>query len=168
MISTPVKPPTLKLPKTGRTGKKYYTIHEPINKVFAIKLNGFDKMKTSVVSFNNRGDAENMSELIQTHHMHNKEWPVFNFEDLQEDNFLRISVYTKPVTDHIFYVSEWNEIDDLKLFCVSNCLDLIDLYKMEQKKDGFQLKGNLFMFDAHMGFYADRFNYLLYKYNDHS
>lgn len=165
MISTPVKPPVVVLPKTGRTGRKYYTIHEPINKIFAIKLNGFDTLKTSVVSFNNRADAQNVSEIIQKHHMHKKEWPVFNFEDLQDDNILRMSMYDTPVSENIFYVSEWNEIDDLKMFCVSNCLDLIDLYMMEQSKDGFQLKGNLFKFDAHMGFYADRFDHLLDKYD---
>jgi hypothetical protein len=168
MISTPVKPPTLKLPKTGRTGKKYYTIHEPINKIFAIKLNGFETMKTSVVSFHTRKDAEYLSSMIQTHHMYSGEWPVFNFEDLQDDNFLRISSYKKPSIDHIFYVSEWNEIDDLRTFCVSNFLDLIDLSDMEQKNDGFKLRGNLFKFDAPSEFYADRFNYLLDKYDHRS
>ena len=47
-------------------------------------------------------------------------------------------------------------------------MDMIDLYKMDKKKDGFQLKGNLFKFDAHSGFYADRFNYLLDKYDTSS
>ena len=168
MMSTPVKPPTLKLAKTGRTGKKYYTIHEPINKIFAVKLNGFEAMKTSVVSFNNRRDAEYMSSMIQTHHMYNSEWPIFNFEDLQEDNFLRISTYNKQLTDHIFYINEWNEIDDLKMFCVSNFMDMIDLYKMDKKKDGFQLRGNLYKFDAPSDFYADRFKYLLDKYDTSS
>lgn len=165
MMSTPVKPPTRAVPKTGRTGKKYYTIHEPVNKIFAVKLNGFETMKTSVVSFNNRKDAEYLSSMIQTHHMYNNEWPVLNFEDLQDDNFLRISVYKKPIIDHIFYISEWDELDDLKMFCVSNFLDLIDLYKMDQKPDGFQLRGNLFKFDAPSEFYAERFNYLLDKYD---
>ena len=164
MMSTPVKPPVVVLPKTGRTGKKYYTIHEPINKIFAVKLNGFETLKTSVVSFNNREDAQYLSEMIQKHHMNKKEWPVFNFEDLQDDNTLRISRYNTHIFDSIFYVSEWSEIDDLKVFCVSNCLDLIDLQKLEQTKDGFNMRGNLFKFDAHMGFYADRFNYLLDKY----
>jgi len=168
MMLTPVKPPTLKLPKTGRTGRKYYTIHEPINKIFAVKLKGFEQMKTSVVSFNNRRDAEYMSSMIQTHHMYNGEWPVLNFEDLQTDNFLRISSYKKPSIDHIFYVSEWSEMDDLKMFCVSNFMDLIDLQKMDQKRDGFELKGNLLKFDAPSDFYADRFNYLLDKYDTRS
>ena len=168
MMSTPVKPPTLILPKTGRTGKKYYTIHEPINKIFAVKLNGFETLKTSVVSFNNREDADNLSTIIQNHRKYMNEWPVFNFEDLQEDNFLRVTNYDKPLFESIFYISEWDEIDDLKMFCVSNCLDLIDLYKMDQQKDGFQLRGNLFKFDAHSGFYADRFKYLLDKYDTSS
>jgi CTP:phosphocholine cytidylyltransferase-like protein len=167
-MSTPVKPPVIVRPKTARTGKKYYTIHEAVNKVFAVKLLGFETLKTSVVSFNNREDAENMSGVLQNHHRHKREWPVFNFEAFQDDNILRVSTYDNTITNNILYVSEWNEMDDLKLFCVSNCLDLIDLYKMNQQKDGFQLKGNVFKFDAPSDFYAERFDYLLDKYDTSS
>ena len=47
-------------------------------------------------------------------------------------------------------------------------MDMIDLYKMDKKKDGFQLRGNLYKFDAPSDFYADRFKYLLDKYDTSS
>ncbi len=165
MIATPTKPPVTTVPKTGRTAKKYYTLHNFPNTVMAVKLNGYENLNTSVVSFINNNDAIFVGKMIENHRARTRDWPVFNFEDLQEDNTFRLINYAEndQILSGNMYVQEWNEIDDLKLYCVSHFLDLITLNRLKTGKEGFNLNGNMFKFEADQEFYTQRLKYLYDK-----
>jgi hypothetical protein len=165
MIAAPPKTPVTRYTKTGRTAKKYYTIHNFPNTIMAVKLNGYEKMNTSVVSFNNHNDAILVGKMIENHRTRTKDWPVFNFEDLQDDNTFRLSNYngTSTVLMDNMYVQEWNEIDDLKMYCVAHFFDLITLNRLSTSKEGFRMNGNIFKFEADQQFYTQRLEYLYNK-----
>lgn len=166
MIATPTKPPTVKVPKTGRTIRKYYTIHSFPNSVMAVKLHDHEHVNTSVISFSVQTDAMFMGRMIENHRAKTKEWPIFNFADLQNDNMFRVMNYTGDAMslDGNLYLEEWTELDDLKLYCASHFLDLITLNRLTQSEDGFVMKGNIFRFEADQQFCTQRLEYLYDKF----
>ena len=166
MLATPVKPPSNVTIKTNKLPKKYYTIHNYPNSIMAIKLKGYDHLKTSVVSFRTIDDAALVGAMIENHRHMTKEWPIFNFEDLQDDNMLRMTNMLAQKNDFNgnMYVNEWDELDNLKLYCVSNFLDLINLNTLVRTSEGFSMQGNVYRFEADNDLYIQRFKQLLELY----
>jgi hypothetical protein len=169
MLATPPpkKPPGFRAPKTGRTNKKYYTIHNFPNTLMAVKLFDHEHLNFCVVSFSNERDALLMGNVIENHRVQAREWPIFNFADNQSDNAFRVVNYTgqTDVLNGNIYVQQWNEIDDLKFYCVSHFLDLITLNKLVPARDGFVMKGSTYKFEADQEFYTQRLEYLYEKWN---
>lgn len=165
MIAAPPKTPTVRPPKTGRTGKKYYTIHNFPNSIMAVKLYDHEHLNMCVVSFSTQRDAVFVGKVIENHRAKTKEWPVFNFADLQSDNMFRVMNYNEEsfVLDGNLYVQEWREIDDLKFYCAIHFFDLITLNRLSPSKEGFMMKGNVFKFEADQDFYTQRLETLLDK-----
>jgi hypothetical protein len=163
MLATPIKPPSTATIRTNKLPKKYYTIHNYPNTVMAIKLKGYEDLKTSVVSFKTIDDAALVGAMIENHRNKTKEWPIFNFEDLQDDNTLRMTNMISQV--NIFsgniYVHEWDELDNLKMYCVSNFLDLINLNTLIRTNDGFSMQGSVYRFHVDNDLYIQRFKQLL-------
>lgn len=168
MLATPpAKPPGFRSPKTGRTNKKYYTIHNFPNTLMAIKLFEHEHMNFCAVSFSNERDALFIGNVIQNHVSKVKEYPIFNFADNQTDNAFRVMNYTGPsdVLTGNMHLQEWNEIDDLKLYCAAHFLDLITLNRIVPTKDGFSFKGNTYKFEGTQEFYTQRLEDLYEKWN---
>lgn len=167
MIAAPPKTPTIRVAKTGRTGKKYYTIHNFPNSIMAMKLFDYDHMNFCVVSFSNKRDALLIGNAVQNHVAKVKEYPIFNFADSQSDNAFRVMNYTGPtdVLNGNMYIQDWNELDDLKFYCAAHFFDLITLNRLSPTKDGFIMKGNTFKFEASQEFYTQRLEYLYEKWN---
>ena len=167
MIAAPPKTPVTKVRKTGRTARKYYTIHSYPNSIMAVKLHEYEHLNTSVISFNTQTDAMFIGKVIENHRSKTKEWPVFNFADQQSDNMFRVMNYTgdSQTLDGNIYVQEWSEIDDLKLYCVAHFFDLVTLNRLTPSKEGFMMRGNVFKFEADQDFYTQRLEYLYDKLN---
>jgi hypothetical protein len=168
MIAAPPKTPIARPPKTGRTAKKYYTIHNFPNSIMAVKLHDYEHMNTCVVSFSTQKDALFVGKVIENHRAKTKEWPVFNFADLQSDNMFRVTNFTGSAEEVLtgnMYVQEWSEVDDLKFYCVAHFFDLITLNRLTPSKEGFMMRGSLFKFEADQAFYTQRLEYLFEKFN---
>ena len=149
-ISAPPAKPLVKA-RTNQKPNKHYTIHSNMNNAFTLKIN--DDIRTAVVGFRDLADAYTISTMIETHYIEKKEWPDTS----------QVGTLVLPegrIADLVYvFIREW-EIDDLKLECTRNILDMISVEEILKKKASYSFSGKLFRFSAPPEFYQNRFNEL--------
>lgn len=127
-----------------RTGiYRYHTIHVN-DKVFTVQKNG-----TSVLAFRNKADAVQFGKILESHYDITHEWPIVEFEQT-------ILYKYSSRENRLKYVStkHWHE-DELRDFCVKNCMGLLDIYNFENDR---RLVGRSVTWEAPMHYYVDMLN----------
>lgn len=134
--------------KTKYGAHKYYTLHTG-SKIWACRP---QDAISSVVAFRNVDDAVLVGCMIETHYIHNKEWPEFNMEN--------ITLPSSRIQDlNNIFLKKW-EFDDLKLICTSNMLDMISVDDINKLRSSYTFSGNQYKFSANIDFYKNRFDEL--------
>lgn len=93
--------------------------------------------KMAVVAFKRRGDVHAMGSMIECHHENTREWPDFRKMTLTAGPNAKKAL-------EILDVCEWNNIDELKMFCVSRYFDLI---LIDTVSESFKIKGEVYSLD---------------------
>jgi hypothetical protein len=120
-------PPTM---KTDQGNKPYFTLHKHVNSIMAWET----ASKMAVVAFKRRGDVHALGSIIEHHHKATHEWP-----DFRNMTFTSGLSTKKPL--EILDICEWNDMDELKVFCVSRYFDLI---LVDSVSELFKIKGEVY------------------------
>jgi hypothetical protein len=139
---------TLVLPRT------YWTIHSKPNRAFSMLTN--QCVRTSLMGFYRREDAQMVGSMIETHVARQKSWPSVNLID----NALWLPAPTSTELNHL-YLCTWS-YEDIKLLCTRNMLDLITVEAITRKAngEGYSLSGSSIHYEATTAFYQERFDEL--------
>ena len=124
-------PPTL---KTNQDNRPYFTLHKHVNSIMAWET---ATTKMAVVAFKRRDDIHTLGSMIEYHHRATHEWP----------DFRRMTFTTGPVKNNplqILDVHEWNDVDELKVFCAHRYFDLI---LVDSISESFNVKGEVYKLD---------------------
>lgn len=149
-ISPPTKPPPTVT--TNQKPKNFWTIHSRPNDAFTLKLS--ERTRTSIVGFKDIDNALLIGKMIETHVVHQKEWP----DTRKEGSLILPSSRVGDVLHHV-YVQKW-DWDDLKLTCTRNFLDMIEVEDIITTKNGYSFSGNFYKFEAEPDFYRARLDEL--------
>jgi|688.fasta_scaffold66394_1 hypothetical protein len=153
VLSPPQKP--VRLPKSDRKEKSAYTINHTHNKLYGVRPS--DKsMKISIVSFSNVNHAQKMSVMIEEYRRRTGEWPDF-MNDHSDNLFLPDDANNKKLIE--LSIVKW-DLDELKMCCMNNMLDLITLNYMKKTLDGFSVGGDTYLINGPLEFYQERFSEL--------
>jgi hypothetical protein len=101
-----------------------------------------------------------MGHMIENHVKRLGEWP-----EVGEDESMNIfSGNNLPIENELdmLTVIEWS-MDEIKLLCASNYLDLLYVEKLIKTKDGYGISGNRYMFEGTQLFYTTILNQLYEK-----
>jgi len=124
-------PPTM---KTNQSNRPYFTLHKHVNSIMAWET----PSKMAVVAFKRRGDVHAMGSIIEHHHRATHEWP-----DFRNMTFTSGPNTKKPL--EILDVCEWDNIDELKVFCASRYFDLI---LVDSISESFSINGEIRMLEV--------------------
>jgi hypothetical protein len=155
-----VAPPPTKprgFSKTKQKPKHHYTIHSKPNDIFTLKP---DENRTAIVAFTKIDDAFLLSQMIESYYIHQKELPLFGSDEMV---ILPSPVLTNSL--NYLYIQRW-DIEELKVECTKNILDMIIVEKLKDSKDGYTISGQVYKFEAPVDFYKIRFEELLPINND--
>jgi hypothetical protein len=153
VLSPPKKP--VRLPKSDRKSNIAYTINYTRNKVYAVQPS--DKsMKISIVSFTNVNHAGKMAGMLEEYRRRTSEWPDF-MNDHSNSLFLPDETINNQLVE--LSIVQW-DLDELKMNCMNNMLDLITLNYMKKTRDGFSVGGDTYLINGPLDFYQERFNEL--------
>lgn len=143
----PIRPRSVA--KTGFGSRNYYTLHTGPNNIWACRPK---ESISSVVAFKKIEDAVLVGCMIETHFMHNKEWPDFDSE---------LTLPTSRVEElRNIFLRKW-EFDNLKLICTQNMLDMISVDEINKREMAYTFTGSHYKFGAEIEFYQNRFKELL-------
>jgi hypothetical protein len=145
-ITPPVKPRPPR--NTHQQSKIFWTIHSRPNDAFTLKLN--EKSRTAVVGFKDIDNALLIGKMIETHFIHQREWP----DTRKEGPLILPNSRVGDVLHHI-YIQKWNWAE-LKITCTKNFLDMIAVEDIITTKTGYSFSGNFYRFDAEPDFYRKR------------
>jgi hypothetical protein len=136
--------------------KKIYTVHDlqhnPLTLLLKSKTDS-DISKTTLIGFANKQNGILVSNLLEKHKNVTKEYPKF-----LEDERLYIKkndIISNDLSN--LYIREW-ELDDLKIYCLQNILDLLRIEELIEKDFSINFKGTIFKFEAGAHIYIDIFN----------
>ena len=149
---------TIAPPKTPRNrtrvrsgGKFQWTIHNHPNHAFSIRMN--ENSQTALVSFKRVEDAVLVGRMIEKHYIMQKEWP-------ETEGQLMLPSVSKDSPLEFLFCRRW-DLEDLKIECTKNILDMVSVDGIINKKNGnFSLTGNVYKFEAPPDFYRVRFEEL--------
>jgi hypothetical protein len=148
-----------KLAQTNQRPKTYYTIQSNKNNAFSMKVKQNDK--TCLVGFKNIKNAILLGKMIETYYNQNGEMP-----DTQNGEPLFLPEPGKGEVLRRLFVQQWN-LEDLKLECARNVLDLLSVDNYKNSKTGYNFTGELYKFEVtDADFYRARFEELLPVNND--
>lgn len=150
-VAPPAKPRFQ--PKTNQANKKYFTIHSKPNNAFTLRL--AEEARTAIVGFKSVEDAFFVSQMIETHFVHQKEWPDTN----SVGPLILPNSQVGEVLQYV-YIHQWS-FDDLKMLCTRNVLDMIAVETIQIRKTGYSFSGNSYTFSAPLEFYKERFDELI-------
>jgi len=147
MASIVAPPPvrTGKVAPTRRGGKFYYTIHVHPNQAFAVHVNA--TASSAIVGFKNPDHAVFIGKMIELNYMEQKELPGTSGQ-------LVLPMPGSGELDFLF-LQKW-DFEDLKMTCTKNFLNMVSIDNIGDTKKGFNLSGNLLMFEATQEFYIER------------
>ena len=111
--------------------------------------------KMAVVAFKRRGDVHTMGSIIEDHYKSTREWP-----DFRKMTFTSGPGTKKPL--EILDVYEWDNMDELKVFCAQRYFDLI---LVDTISASFNIKGEICMLEIPIENYVPYLEKLL-KEND--
>ena len=94
--------------------------------------------KMAVVAFKRRGDVHAMGSIIEDHYNNTREWP-----DFRKMTFTSGPNTKKPL--EILDICEWDNIDELKVFCASRYFDLI---LVDSISESFSINGEIRMLEV--------------------
>ena len=131
----------------------YYTVHSHPNKAFTLRVN--ETARTCMVGFKTWKDAHYLGKMVETYFVQNKSWPDMNMAGA-------LTLPTSRVSDDLshIYIQKW-EFEELKLECARNTLNLVSVEAIQKNMTGYNFAGNVYMFDADLDFYRDRFEELV-------
>lgn len=138
----PVRP--VRPPPTRRGGKFYYTIHVHPNQAFAVRVN--EESLSAIVGFKNPDHAMYIGKMIELNYIEQKELPSTTGQ-------LVLPMPGNGELDFLF-LQKW-DFEDLKTTCTKNFLNMVSVDNIGDTKKGFNLSGNLYMFEATPEFYVD-------------
>lgn len=139
-------PPAL---KTRQGNKPYFTLHKHTNSIMAWETK---TTKMAVVAFSRSRDIHNMGSMIECHYENTREWP-----DFRQMTFTTGPNKNKPLD--ILNVSEWTDLEELKIFCVQHFFDLIIV---DQVSNTFNIKGSVYTLNIPMMAHVPQLERLLY------
>ena len=158
-INPPPSRPAKKTVPTDRRKKTYYTIQSNKNNAFAMKVSQNDK--TCLVGFKNINNAILIGRMIETYYNQNGEMP-----DTQNGEPLFLPGPGKSEVLSRLFVQKW-DLEDLKVECARNVLDLLSVDNYKNSKTGYNFSGELYKFEvSDLDFYRARFEELLPVNND--
>jgi hypothetical protein len=134
-MATLIRPPPVTI-KTNQDNKPYFTLHKHVNSVMAWET----PSKMAVVAFKRRGDVHAMGSIIEDHYNNTREWP-----DFRKMTFTSGPNTKKPL--EILDVCEWDNLDKLKVFCVSRYFNLI---LIESVNESFKINGEVYSLEIPM------------------
>ena len=147
-IVAPPRPPIMAKSYGDRGPKKLFTIHSEKNKLFTLRTDN-----TAVLGFKDRNDAIFVSKMIETHIIHENEWP-----DILSDKLVLPSGIDYGNLNHV-YIQEW-EANDLFRMCMSNFLELITVSEILDKNSSINFSGQLASFTESEEYYRRRLDEL--------
>ena len=125
-----------------------FTIHSEKNKLFTLRTDN-----TAVLGFKDRNDAIFVSKMIETHIIHENQWP-----DILSDKLVLPSGIDYGNLNHV-YIQEW-EANDLFRMCMSNFLELITVSEILDKNSSINFSGQLASFTESEEYYRRRLDEL--------
>jgi len=131
-MATLIRPPPTAI-KTNQGNKPYFTLHKHVNSIMAWET----PSKMAVVAFKRRGDVHTLGSIIEHHHTATREWP-----DFRKMTFTSGPNKKKPL--EILDVCEWDNIDELKMFCAMRYFDLI---LVDSISESFSINGEIRMLE---------------------
>ena len=141
-VIAPIRP--VKIPKTRRGGKFYYTIHVHPNQAFGLRVN--DNELSAIVGFKNENHALFIGKMIELNYIEQQELPS-PFGQL-----------VLPMSDsghlEFLFLQKW-DFEDLKTTCTKNFLNMVSIDNIGDNKKGFKLAGEMLLFTAPREFYID-------------
>lgn len=147
-IVAPPRPPIMAKSYGDRGPKKLFTIHSEKNKLFTLRTDN-----TAVLGFKDRNDAIFVSKMIETHIIHENQWP-----DILSDKLVLPSGIDYGNLNHV-YIQEW-EANDLFRMCMSNFLELITVSEILDKNSSINFSGQLASFTESEEYYRRRLDEL--------
>lgn len=138
----PVRP--AKRSPTRRGGKFYYTIHVHPNQAFAVRVN--DDSLSAVVGFKNPDHALFIGKMIELNYMEQNELPYTSGQ--------LVLPMASPGNLEFLFLQKW-DFEDLKTTCTKNFLNMLSITSIGDGRKGFNLAGDLMMFEATHEFYVD-------------
>lgn len=153
MSITLLRPPRTPSVQTTYGGRRVFTLHADVNRIFAWHLSD-ERYKTATVAFRRRTDAILMAHVIEHHVIQNREWPDCSVVD-QTFKLYSGVVNVKEDTSFV-HVQSW-QLGSLKEFCAETYLDLVLLDRVTRKDDDtFNLAGQLMTLEYPFEVYANR------------
>lgn len=148
-LPPPVKP-RVKF-KTNQKSPKYYTLHTCPNDAFTLRVN--EQSRTSIVGFRDWDNAMFVGKMLETYFISQMEWPM----TYEVGSLILPNSQVPDDVLRFLYIQQW-ELDDLKLTCTKNFLDMILVDDIVKRKavGGYVFAGNAFKFEADWDFYRAR------------
>jgi hypothetical protein len=143
-IVAPPRPPIMAKSYGDRGPKKLFTINSDKNRLFTIRSDN-----TAVLGFKDRNDALFVSKMIETHIIHENEWP-----DILSDKLVLPSGIDYAELHHV-YIQEW-EPDAMFRMCVGNFLELFTVSEISDKNSSINFSGQLSSFTESDEYYRKR------------
>jgi hypothetical protein len=107
----------------------------------------------AVVAFRRRADIHTIGSMIEYHHENTREWP-----DFRNMTFTAGPNKTKK-TLQILDVCEWDNVDELKMFCATRYFDLI---LVDMISESFSINGQVYKLElpveSHVPYLEDLFS----------
>jgi len=94
--------------------------------------------RMAVVAFKRRSDIHTMGSMIEYHHKATREWP-----DFRKMTFTAGPAKNKKPLQ-ILDVCEWDDVDELKMFCATRYFDLI---LVDAISESFSINGQVYKFE---------------------
>ena len=148
-LPPPVKPRSKF--KTNQKNQKYYTLHTCPNDAFTLRAN--DQARTSIVGFRDWDNAMFVGKMLETYFVSQMEWPT----TYEVGSIILPNSQTPEDVLRFLYIQQW-DVDELKMTCTKNFLDLISIDEIVKKKGhgGYVFAGNATTFEADWDFYRQR------------
>jgi hypothetical protein len=97
-----------------------------------------------------------MAGMLEEYRRRTSEWPDF-MNDHSNSLFLPDETINNQLVE--LSIVQW-DLDELKMNCMNNMLDLITLNYMKKTRDGFSVGGDTYLINGPLDFYQERFNEL--------
>ena len=134
-MATLIRPPPMII-QTNQDNKPYFTLHKHVNSIMAWET----PSKMAVVAFKRRGDVHALGSIIEDHYKNTRDWP----------DFRKMTFTSGPNTKNaleILDVCEWDNMDKLKVFCVSRYFNLI---LVDSISESFKINGEVYSLEIPM------------------